>query len=629
MAQRNSSMSLRTVRRRRGPATVIVALAVALALPAPAFAVTGVLTETHGDRLDGTETPETYSVATPEGTYAVAGDPPGDLVGRTVTIDASARGRGGPRAVTSDAAAKAVAAAGPQSLLVIITALPDAAAQTITPEQARAAVFTDATSTSALFAQQSGGAMTLGGRVRADGDVTGPYLLPVSGAGCPTDAIADAADRAAAAGGWSPASYDHVLYVLPRLTTCDWAGLGQMPGRRAWTNGYLETSVVAHELGHNLGAHHASSLRCAGAGGAAVALSASCSASEYGDPFDVMGLQAHLMSSWHRAQVAELPADRQRTATQSGTFPIVSADAIGAMGTQLLLVPRKQPGRPVTSYLAVERRSPLGPFDAFDSIAPVSVGFSIRVVPALNVSSQSLLVDATPETASVLDSPLLPGRTFADDLGGISIAALDAGTVQVTMPPLVDDVPPTPPELMRLESWAGVVHVSWSPATDDTAVDHYDIERDGAVVAGRGAEATGFDDVVPGPRTVSYRVVAVDAAGNRGATNAGSVWVPAPARDSSTGGASLRPVHPRPRVGRLRLRSSKVRHSRRGWSVTIRVTALHATRMSATVGGRRVALSHGPALTVRFRYPYGARRRTLIVRAGNERGNRRATWTYR
>ena len=86
--------------------------------------------------------------------------------------------------------------------------------------------------------------------------------------GCDKEAIAAAADAAASASGFAVGAYDHVLYFMPNSPACDFGGLGELPGRRTWSNGYLDTWVIAHELGHNLGAHHANSARCTTAGAA-------------------------------------------------------------------------------------------------------------------------------------------------------------------------------------------------------------------------------------------------------------------------------------------------------------------------------------------------------------------------
>jgi len=121
-----------------------------------------------------------------------------------------------------------------------------------------------------------------------------------------------------------------------------------MPGRRTWVNGTLATSLVAHELGHNLGAHHANALRC-GQDASAATLGGACTSIEYGDPFDAMGSGRALMSSWHRAQIGQLPADQQLRVRGSQTVSLTSSSAISQRATNLLLIPRSPGVRRVTT----------------------------------------------------------------------------------------------------------------------------------------------------------------------------------------------------------------------------------------------------------------------------------------
>ncbi len=81
------------------------------------------------------------------------------------------------------------------------------------------------------------------------------------------------------------------MYVFPRSSArVRWAGLGDIAGPETWINGYVQLRVMAHELGHNFGVHHANSLQCS-VSGMRVALStdANCpfnsASDEYGDPF--------------------------------------------------------------------------------------------------------------------------------------------------------------------------------------------------------------------------------------------------------------------------------------------------------------------------------------------------------
>ena len=592
--------------------------------------MTGILTEKHGDRLDGTRTPSTFEVVSPSGTVDLAGRQPRNLVGRMVTVTDDDERRAGVQGVPelADRAARAkaeVPSHGSRPTLVVLVGLSDLS-QAITAEQARAAIFTGSDSVSAFFGQQSGGVSRLVGIQRGDGDVVGPVGLAVAGRGCDEDAIADAADAAATANGFSPARYQQIVYVLPRIPDCTWAGLGQLPGRRTWTNGYLDTGVIAHEVGHNRGNHHAASLRCADASGQPTTLSGSCHTSEYGDPFDVMGLQARLMSSFHRVQNGDLPDDARRVATASATYPLSSANA--GSGARLLLVPRKSPGQPVSEWYALERRSPLAPFDTFAIADPVSTGVTVRLVRAVSGTDQTRLLDMSPDTETVLDAPLQPNRSFDDPQLPIQLrVTADNEGVEVTMPVLVDDVAPQFLGTPRVVTSAGRAVLSWPEAIDDERLARYEIERGGTIVGS--TTALTYTDAVAGPVVIGYRVIAVDAAGNRSAIGPVTATIPGPTKrangtaaggGSRSGGAQL---------GRIRLIGRSMRATRGGWIVVQRFAATNATRMSAAVGGRRVTRSASSRLTVRFRFPHRATRRTVTVRASNGRASRSSTSTWR
>ena len=357
----------------------------------------------------------------------------------------------------------------------------------------------------------------------AAGDIAGPFAIAQPMAGCNEDAIAAAADAAArAAGGFAVEAYDHVVYVMPNSPDCDYGGLGETPGTRLWTNGYVDTRVFAHELGHNLGAHHANAYTCTGSGGTPVALSENCDSEEYEDPFDAMGrYEPRLMSSWHRAQLGQLPAGQELRARQTQTLTLVSSDHFAGAGPRLLLVPRKVPRQPVSSWLAVEIRSTLAPFDLWSGgLLGVTSGLSVRLVPNLTVIEQSQLLDATPGDFNVNNAALLPGATITDAAHALSIrlnsvnAADETADVTVTMPTYVDDVPPSAPTGLTLSGNSNAVALRWAAATDDEAIAGYDIERNGVVV-GTTPGVTFDDRTVAAVSTATYRVLAVDTSGNR------------------------------------------------------------------------------------------------------------------
>jgi Gametolysin peptidase M11 len=490
--------------------------------------VKGTLVELHGHTLNGQRVESGFAIVTAEDELALDDPQPAALVGQRVELaDADPNSPGLQGRVRAIGRAHVVAAPepGPRSLLAIIVKTPDAPQPAATESEARTAIFTGSASTNAFYRQQSEGATSFVGRLREDGDVAGPLFVDVSTSGCDFEAIAGAAEDAASAAGWSPDAYDHVLYVLPRIQACHWGGLGNLPGRHAWVNGTLAVRVVAHELGHNLGAHHANGLRCY-AGGSPTAIGGECASSEYEDPFDVMGLNGVLMSSWHRAQVGELPAGQRVELRKSASVALTSSSVFATVGPRLLLIPRKQAHHPVDSWLAVELRSHLDPFDVFGAGAPVTTGITVREVPSMLRTDQSQLLDNHPETPSWADAPLQPGETFRDGEYGITIGvdpvASGIAQVHVSMPDYIDDVAPQAPEIYSSAGDSRGADLHWTASSDDESVDHYEVERSGTVVAST-PELQFKDDRVAELAEASYRVIAVDPTGNRGASEAVTV----------------------------------------------------------------------------------------------------------
>ena len=128
-----------------------------------------------------------------------------------------------------------------------------------------------------------------------------------------------------------------------------------LPGSGAWINGSMNLRVVAHELGHNYGVHHASSESCADASVRVTlsATSANCSSSEYGDPFTVMGsASTRLHNNWHRSQ---LGWNGSTTITTSGDFNLAPADSASSAYPRLLRIARSD-----GTYFQFNSASPRG-----------------------------------------------------------------------------------------------------------------------------------------------------------------------------------------------------------------------------------------------------------------------------
>jgi hypothetical protein len=352
------------------------------------------------------------------------------------------------------------------------------------------------------------------GRIDFAGDVFGFYDIPGDGAACDHVAIARQAEAAAAADGKDLTQYDHVMYVTPRDNACPWAGLGNMPGRHTWVSARpSDIRIPAHELGHNLGVHHAGALGCDDAGRPS-SLAGTCTTVEYGDPYSVMGFsRTGLLSNWHRTQLGLVPAAQRRDATRDGLYELTTINDDQG-GTKLLRIPRSGG----EEWLALEVRTPLAPF----TLEPEPSGVFVRATPSIERRGISGLVDAAPGSpAGYGDAPLQPGQTFEDAATRsiIRVESIAGGVARVR----VGFLPEAPRPSVTAEP--GAARLLWPRAGDDTAVVGYEIERDGAIVGE--TSSTSFRDEPPaGVR--SYRVHAVDGAGNRTASAPVSADVPPP-----------------------------------------------------------------------------------------------------
>ncbi|MDP8910556.1 MAG: hypothetical protein M3M94_00625 [Actinomycetota bacterium] len=437
------------------------------------------------------------------------------------------------------ALAGTAALVGPRKLAVVLFNFSNDTSQPFTAEQARGTVFTNPNSVSAYYSEQSFGKLSFTGKLRSDGDVFGWYTIGLDSSGCRIGDWTTAARSAAAAAGVDLSGYDHVVYAFPRASSCGWAGLGEVPGTRSWINGQFNLTTIAHEVGHNLAMHHAASQSCSDGSGRRVTISSSCTAVEYGDPFDIMGSGwTRHTSNWHKAQLGWLPAVNLADVLASGTYSLAPQERT-LSAVQLLRIPRGSTG---WNY-CLEFRQPFGSyFDNFSTGDPVVNGVTIRLCRGYSDIVQSYLLDATPETGGFGDASLPVGRSFTDAEHGISVTTQSVSTsgasVSVTLggspppppPPSPDTTAPSAPSSLAAQALSGPkVNLSWAAATDNVGVAGYRIYREGALLATT-TGTTYTDASVASSATYGYTVRAFDAAGNASAaSNVATVTTPAAA----------------------------------------------------------------------------------------------------
>jgi hypothetical protein len=417
----------------------------------------------------------------------------------------------------------AAIAPGPRKVGVILINFSGDSSQPWSVAGARTEVFTGTQSASAFYEEESFGAVSLAGALRADGDVFGWFTLNAPTGGCPYQEWVKKADEAATNAGVEPGSYQNLIYMFPFQISCPWGGLAGVGGgsgpdggngpARALINGDNGVKAVIHELGHTFGLFHAASWTCT-KGGVRVQISDNCTVNEYGDPFDAMGNNSRHNSGWNLAKLGFLAPENIETIETSGTYSMRSA-LHPTTDPTVLHIPRKRAvDGDVASWYYLEVREQGG---AFENVADATdTGVSIRVAPApAGLAPETLLLDANPGTSTFQDAPLAAGETF--DGGPVQIKTLSAGGGNAAVAITLDEEPPTAPTDLTATGGEEQVQLQWSASSDDFGVERYRVFRDGSEAGATGG--TSFRDAPAPVGDHEYIVYAEDATGNLSAAS--------------------------------------------------------------------------------------------------------------
>lgn len=263
--------------------------------------------------------------------------------------------------------------------------------------------------------------------------------------GCDYGNWSSAADQALSNQSIDLSQYNYKYYIFPQTSGCPssvaWAEIG---GQRAWSNGYIESRVLAHELGHNFGSSHANAYDC---GTYAIDIPSNCSSIEYGDVFGLMGNFWYFenplhFNAAHKIGAGWITDPNIQEVTTDGVFTIYSLESAQS-GPQALKIRKNN----TNDYYFLSKKANVG----FDQKIPTSItnGALIHIWNENNYY-QTNLIDTSPGSNSdqlqdFNDAALLDGQIFFDPINQIKIKQLNHSDNSVTVEiDVIDPITPTP-----------------------------------------------------------------------------------------------------------------------------------------------------------------------------------------
>lgn len=336
---------------------------------------------------------------------------------------------------------------GPRTVLVITTKFADEASASLTTADAMGRVFTNTPMSANTYYQEvSGGRISLVGIKNPTGDVVPEPVVMTDDLknGCQAGGIVSQGKAGAVAQGYDPSKYHHVIVFSSNGSPCQ-GGLANYSQTNGWVfvdpNSW--TSVIVHEMAHNLGFAHSTQLKCYDANGQITVLNVSgahnasgipdncTTTSSYGDPYDPMGGNRFWFSAPHLAAAGWITPSQQLSVTGSGTYTINALEDNTTPGLRTLRIPVNAPT--ASAELWIEHRADVGKTYTTWGTNNVTTGISIRL--ASPGGTTYLLNAQGVETAQ--NSQLNVGQTFTyPGVASIKLLGIDAATntaqVQIT-----------------------------------------------------------------------------------------------------------------------------------------------------------------------------------------------------
>jgi MYXO-CTERM domain-containing protein len=302
----------------------------------------------------------------------------------------------------------------------------------ITPAELQARIFTNATSTRALYLENSYGMQDITGKVVGN-------VLSYPMTTCDTGGMATAL-KAMVDADVGQTSNIYLWYFQGKAQSCSWSGLSS--GNNTYYNASAGCVVLAQEPYHSLGLAHASSMACTGGVPFLDDPNMGCTHNEYGSRYDTMGGGCRHLTAYHKVYRTYTQKCNVVRVRKSGTFNLFPTEK-PCNGIQVLAVPMPHVRGYLNSggggggerntqlaYYTVELRSPIG----FDTGMKPSV--LINASPDFHFNNQASRGNARGEHTWILDmnaastatdgtgNGLQVGQTFTDPAGGVSITTM-------------------------------------------------------------------------------------------------------------------------------------------------------------------------------------------------------------
>lgn len=256
--------------------------------------------------------------------------------------------------------------------------------------------------------------------------------------------------------------YKRVMYILPTdYCGSSFSGFGTIGGRPIsqawvyWSRVGQNIAIYVHELGHNLGIHHANSWVCQ------LGIYTDCTEYEYGEKYDVMGgdggnplkMPTLQFNAPHKKSVGWLGEEQTlKNVTKDGIYTIGPLE-VNNTNTKVLRIRKPD----TNEYYFISYRQRIG-FDSYSLDFEVTNGASIHIWSE-DPFRQTKYIKAGIYTNNY-DLALADGKVFHDSVNDISIKQIShtistptqegSVTVEVKFKGGILPIPTSPPDYRRV-----------------------------------------------------------------------------------------------------------------------------------------------------------------------------------